>query len=481
MVRKEQILVVDDEVLTLRLVQKVLKKHNLDVSTAANAEEALEIIKNKNFNLLLTDVRMPGLNGIELLHQFKQHSPGAAAVIFSGHGNLDMALDAINKGSDGFLMKPFTTDELINTVNSALDRVRLLRENIRLKSIVPLFEVSKKLVTKLKTDELLDYLVSVAGDETGSDSVSIMLKKDEKSLEISAVRGIGEHYKGKTFKIGEGFAGMVAQNGKPLLLNDADKDENLNVSMKRDNISSAIIIPIQIDHDIKGVINVTKLKGNSPAFTEGDADFMTILAGQAAVALENVKLVEGLNDLFISTIRVLSNTIDMKSKWTSGHSDRVTQFALKLASELNLENGQIKNLELACLLHDIGKIGTFEYVLDKPGKLTAKEFEMVKNHSVAGFELLIPIKQLKGITKIIRHHHERFDGDGYPDGLKGTNIPFLSRIIAVADSYDAMKSDRPYKHGKDIKFIMKELKQCSGSQFDPEVVSACIKILEKEK
>lgn len=189
---------------------------------------------------------------------------------------------------------------------------------------------------------------------------------------------------------------------------------------------------------------------------------------------------EDLEDLLINTITSLVSAIDAKSPWTKGHSERVTYYARKIGSELGLSEKEIETLTLAGLLHDIGKLGTYDAVLDKPDKLTAEEFELVKKHPVKGIAILSPIKQLKDIIPIIRHHHEKYDGKGYPDGLKGEEIPLSARILCAADSFDAMTAKRPYKAAREMKDAKEELKRCAGIHFDPDVVEAFITALEKE-
>ena len=184
------------------------------------------------------------------------------------------------------------------------------------------------------------------------------------------------------------------------------------------------------------------------------------------------KLHEGLIYSFV-------NAIDAKSPWTKGHSIRVTNYALAIAKEMGLKDKDIETLRTAALLHDIGKIGTYDIVLDKPEKLTAEEFDLVKMHPAKGEEILIPIKQLQNILPIIRSHHERMDGKGYPDGLKGDEIPLLARIICVADSFDSMTSERPYRPTPGKEYAISELKRYSGTQFDPEAAEAFLRVLEK--
>lgn len=179
----------------------------------------------------------------------------------------------------------------------------------------------------------------------------------------------------------------------------------------------------------------------------------------------------------MATVESLSSAIDAKSPWTAGHSARVTKYALDIAKEMGFSENELKDLQLAGLLHDIGKIGTYEAILDKPDKLTEEELKIMRLHPVKGAEILAPIKQLKHIIPGIKYHHEFYDGKGYPDGLKGEEIPIGARILAVADAVDAMGADRPYRNGKPMDAIVAELKRCSGAQFDPKVVEAFLKTL----
>ena len=187
-----------------------------------------------------------------------------------------------------------------------------------------------------------------------------------------------------------------------------------------------------------------------------------------------------LEDLFMKFIVVMVNALDAKSPWTKGHSERVSIYAEQIAMEILMDEEEIKNIKLAGLLHDIGKIATYDYLLDKPKGLTNEEYEIVKKHPVQGVNILKEIKQLKEIVPLIKYHHERLDGNGYPDKLKGSQIPLGARILHVADSFDSMTSDRPYRPAPGIDFALSELQNNRGSQFDERVVNAFIKVLEKQ-
>ena len=197
------------------------------------------------------------------------------------------------------------------------------------------------------------------------------------------------------------------------------------------------------------------------------------------LARRSFELYTKMRKIYLETMRALAAAIDAKDPYTKGHSERVTEMAIALAQELNLPEQQIEDLEYAALLHDIGKIGIDERILGKNGGLTSEEWEKIREHTLIGAKIIEPVKFLKNSYQAIYYHHERYDGSGYPAGKKGEEIPLFARIIAVADAYDAMNSDRPYRKKLSEDEIIQELREQAGGQFDPEVAQALISILKK--
>jgi putative nucleotidyltransferase with HDIG domain len=188
-----------------------------------------------------------------------------------------------------------------------------------------------------------------------------------------------------------------------------------------------------------------------------------------------------LENLFLQLILVMVNALDAKSPWTKGHSERVSLYAEQIAREMSIDEDEVKEIKLAGLLHDIGKIGTYDYLLDKPGRLTKEEFDIVKKHPEQGANILKEIKQLQDIIPFILYHHEKLDGYGYPHKLEGNKIPLGARILHVADSFDSMTSDRPYRPSPGMNYALSELEKYKGIQFDQRVVEAFLKVLEESK
>ncbi len=220
------------------------------------------------------------------------------------------------------------------------------------------------------------------------------------------------------------------------------------------------------------LIDITESKEREKKLTESRDAFLNMLKDLDISFKE-------LEKLYNSLILAFVNAIDAKSPWTKGHSERVTAYAISIAKEMGLKEKEIETLRIAALLHDIGKIGTYDVILDKPGKLTDEEFALIRMHPVRGEEILRPIGQLQSLLPIIRHHHERIDGKGYPDGLKGEEIPLLARIICIADSFDSMTSDRPYRPAPPKEYAISEINKCSGTQFYTQAAEAFLRVLSK--
>ncbi|MBU2599902.1 HD domain-containing protein [bacterium] len=263
-----------------------------------------------------------------------------------------------------------------------------------------------------------------------------------------------------------------------VMINELRKDVVLS-SLKL-GLSSLLCVPLKIRGKIFGFMLVAHQE-EGKIFNTSDRQLLTSLATEAALLIENAKSHKSWQKLFLNTITALTSTIDAKDPYTRGHSERVQNISLIVADELGLSLEEKAQVKISALFHDIGKIGITEKVLGKEGPLEDKEFEVIKEHLILGANIIEKIDGLKDIVANVMNHHERFDGQGYPGGLKGTQIPLASRIISVVDSYDAMTSDRPYRQGMTKEKAVDELKRCVDFQFDPKVVKAFVRAFEKGK
>jgi hypothetical protein len=282
-----------------------------------------------------------------------------------------------------------------------------------------------------------------------------------------------------------GIAGWVMGNGKPLIVNDCDNSLAWNRGNRgfdndiRLSIRSIICAPIISHCKIIGVIEVfNKLNGDN--FTENDSSILMHIANTAAMAIDRSQKQRSIIEEVKSTIKALAAAIDAKDPYTRGHSQRVVQYSLMCGRSLSLSPRELEIIEYSGILHDIGKIGIPDAILSKPGLLTDEERFEIRKHPVISTNIIHDIPFLKPVIEIVRHHHEKYDGSGYPDGLVGESIPKGARVLAVADAFDAMMSDRPYRAHMTQNHAIIELRKYTGKQFCPIAVDAFLFALETE-
>ncbi len=355
----------------------------------------------------------------------------------------------------------------------------------KVEELKKLFRATEIVYSSLDLRVVLNTIMSLAMQLLNAEATSVLLIDEEKG-ELSFVAAPGEIEKNLEeihLRKGEGIAGWVAENGKILLIPDVSREPRF--AERVDHISgfktkSILCIPLKVGNKIVGVIEAINKKKKSN-FTADDIRLCSSLAKQSAMAIEKAKLYKDMEDLFLSTIKSIAEAIDAKDPYTRGHCERIRKYTVLIANSLELSEKEKRNVEIAALLHDVGKIGVPEAVLRKEGRLTEKEWAKIKKHPEMGAQILNSIKQLEEVIPYIRHHQEKFDGTGYPDGLKGREIPLASRIIAVVDTFDAMTSERPYRQNIfSDEMALKEIEIKACSQFDPRCVQAFFSVYHRE-
>ncbi len=331
-------------------------------------------------------------------------------------------------------------------------------------------------------NSICDYVISKCMDLLGSERASIQFLDEKKhNLVLAAARGLPENVKtGSKTSLTESSARTAIEQKRALIIKDIDRHPEIKKGQgqykSRSFISAPILcIPMKLQNGIVGIINLTEKKGDK-SFSSGDLKLLSAVAFQTAISIQNTRLVEDLKDLIFNIVKSLISAIDAKDHYTRGHSERVTDLSVTIGRAMGLEEEIIETLQMAGLLHDIGKIGVPEAILLKDGKLTEHEWTYIKAHPDNGVRIIEHIKQMDDIIPLVRHHHERVDGRGYPDGCKGTEIPLGARIINVADSYDAMTSNRPYRKKLTEEVARGELLNNAGTQFDRDVVNIFLEI-----
>ncbi|MDX1765292.1 MAG: HD domain-containing phosphohydrolase, partial [bacterium] len=431
--------------------------------------------------------------------------PSTDVIIITGQGSKETAVEALRLGAQDYLTKPLSELDIVSqVVKNTFAKRHMLEENQRLtedleektvnlrkavQRLSSLHHMGQALHSILDIRELLDFFVNLLASQLGAKRVSLMLLDEESGeLSIAASVGIDEHVvQGYRARKGEGITGWVIEKGEALLVEDIDEDSRFKKHSDRAYDSDSFIsaplllsVPIQFHQKTLGVINFNNKEGGG-VFSKNDLEFVTILSRQAAIAIENARLFQQLKDTHFQAITALGEALEAKDTTTGRHSDRLLYFAMQIADRLDLDEGQIEHLRYAAVLHDIGKIGVPERILQKPGKLTTEEFDEIRAHPHLGAELVKRIRFLEPVAPLIYAHHEWYDGNGYPRGLSGEEIPIEARIVAVLDTYDAMTSDRPYRRSLGRERAIQELKDWSGRQFDPQGVDVFVAVLEAQE
>lgn len=338
-----------------------------------------------------------------------------------------------------------------------------------------LYDLSAALGWVADLDALLRQTVEAAARVLDAEAGSVLLVDDERRelvFEVATGPSGPQLVRARLPQDEQSVAGWVVAHGKPVRVADVRTDPRWARrfdEMTGFRSASMLAVPLAVRGRTIGVIELLNKRSGEP-FDDGDERLLLALAGPMATAIENARLYRALAGAYLDTLHALAAAVEEKDNYTAEHIQRVSSFSLRMAGVLGLEGADLDAVQYGSVLHDVGKIGVDTRVLRKPGPLTPKEWTEVRRHVEIGARLVPRATLLAGARLCVRHHHERFDGGGYPDGLAGQVIPLSARIVAVADSYDAMTSDRSYRRGLSVAEVLERLRGGSGGQWDPEVV-----------
>ncbi len=363
--------------------------------------------------------------------------------------------------------------------------VRLQKKVSQLSSIQ---EASQAVVSTLDLKNILEVAFSLLARLFGFDRLVIFgIDEDRRVLKILHAGGASpdliEKIKGYEVPLTRlsNILARVASTGAPAIVEDVEKS-----SLNRENLiirefrpKAFVVVPLIAKNRVIGVLAADK-EADRLAVTQEDKDYLVSFGNNIAIAIENSRLYQDIKSNFFNSIQALAYALEAKDPYTRGHSEVVAQYSIKIAREMGFSEDRIEPLHQMCLLHDIGKIGVVPDVLGKEGFPNEDEWELVRKHPLIGDNIVRPLNLPPGIRSVIRNHHERFDGRGYPDGLMGHQIPLEARIVAVADAYDAMVSTRPYRKAMSQQRAFVELERNSGTQFDPDVVRVFKSVITRQ-
>lgn len=379
-----------------------------------------------------------------------------------------------------------------NRMVSEIEKARLLDEaKRREKRLSALVDIISQLTTTLERDRLLTLIMNHARDLLEVEATSVWeLDEPEQLLRLHVATGDrGDKLKAVTVPVGQGLIGECVKTGQRILVADVTRDPRHNKQVDENSgfvTRSILSVPlrapsIQLGRE-RGVLKESIIGGAQAVnkrgggiFTEDDIELFEALASQAATVLQLARLYDDTSKLFEGVIKVVAGAVDAKDPYTQGHSQRVSEFSVAIAEELGLPQEQIYHIRIGGILHDVGKIGVPDAILKKPDRLTEEEMDEMRQHPTKGYDIMQQ-EELRWLLRdelpALLEHHERLDGRGYPNGLKGEQIHEIGRIVAVADVFDALTSDRPYRAGMSIDDAFAILRRGAGSELDPRCVEA---------
>ncbi|MGN0505176.1 MAG: response regulator [Lachnospiraceae bacterium] len=452
----EQILIIDDDTMNLKMAEHILKGV-YDVICVQSGIEGLEILRVRTIDLVLLDLDMPVMSGLEVLEAIRNDKNMAKTkvVILTASGFKSDVTEAIRLGALDFIKKPFFSTELLQRIKKALQVVKkdqiLVVDDDRMSLMTAkrILGIRYDVVCVSSGPEALEYV---------RDEVPNLILLD---LHMPQMSGLAVMKK---------LQEMPEVCDVPVIFITADSDRETEAELLKAGAMDYIQKPFLAEVVIRRISRILELY-----------HFQKSL--QREVEKKTEELIESnrrVKNLTTEVILALAQAIDAKDKYTKGHSIRVANYSRELARRMGKKEEELDDIYYIALLHDIGKIGIPDRIINKSGHLTKEEYDLVKEHAVIGANILESITEIKEISSGARWHHERYDGKGYPDGLEGKNIPEVARIIGVAEAYDTMSSKRIYRDVLPQEIIHKEISKGRGTQFDPEVAGHMLAMIEED-
>lgn len=505
---KGNILVVDDDPDVQEILSEALRDSGYQTEVASGGGEALQKYKFFAPDLVLLDILLPDMDGFSVCNKIRERDifGETPVIIISSDSVPESMLKGYRSGAQDYIKKPFSLKEVMakieNVIANAHGRRGLREKNLLLEDVLnkektdykllsrklkkkvldmkTLFQLSQDLNRLQDSEELVNVFSLTLMGQFAIESVAVFYKANETDdyLCFAGGRGVKENVL-RTVRLSDncGFSSALMSQGDVLKLDGGDlPDEAAKESRFIKELGFKFGYALEVKASLLGIVLIGS-KINEKDYSESDLELFKCICASAATGLENARLYAELQSTYLSTIKILVSTIEAKDSYTRGHTERVAKYAVMLAEKMGLPKKERETVNFGAVLHDIGKLGVYETILNKPGELTDDEWSIVQSHPEVGANIIKDMRFLRSACDLVRHHHERLDGGGYPDGLKGDEISTGARIVAIADSFDAMTSDRPYRKAYTIEEALKKLKQ-QDNKFDQNIVNTLEKLVK---
>jgi response regulator RpfG family c-di-GMP phosphodiesterase len=484
-----QIMCVDDdgdflaslETLLPPPLETAFPRFRLDFDFFESPVDALTRIRENaagRLALVISDQVMPTLKGIDFLRQVKEVAPDAQRVLLTGYASLELAIAAMNENVlDKYMTKPIDQPaDFIKTVEHLLRsyHLRQMRDRQRAR-VMAQFEFIRAVTSASSMDAAGVIVCDFLEEQLALPRATLLLRNGDQLVVARAADAGSPWSKDAVLTLRGDFLALPTVALRPQMVSQAS-----DLPWVADDLGPELPllwVPLNWGGANLGLVLLAGLQAGG-AMSRDQRMLVSFVADMASVTCGGLKEREALERLYLDTMSSLMEAVEAKDEYTRGHTDRVKDYALLLARAAGADETQLKVIEYAADLHDIGKIGVPDSIVGKPGRLNDAERAVMNSHSDLGDRILQPLGFLAGARPIVRSHHERYDGRGYPDGLAGKEIPLAARILAIADSYDAMTSARPYREAMDPRDALVEIEIHAGSQFDPELVVVFIQLMK---
>jgi HD-GYP domain-containing protein (c-di-GMP phosphodiesterase class II) len=456
----KHILVVEANPGVRNLYKAALEPEGYVVSAYSLAKDALMSVSNNTYDLAIVDSRLPDMDGFSFIEEMRKKTDHPPVVIATGLATIESAVTAVKKGADDFITKPFTVQTLLVAIERNMRLAQLSRRISELEMIRSILSLNRVITSLTEIGEfsstVLDQIYSLLHPD---EALLYFFDEDTGLFFLRKARGAVGDTPPAVFprEIAEKIVGNVRES----------------VFLEGNGT-----LDVALQGKMNPVVGILRLGSHEREFSEKERNFLSIFGTQVGIALENVRLLERIKDSYISAIRSLVNSLEAKDRYTKGHSEQVAYYAVAIGKVLGLDQQNLESLRNAAYLHDLGKLGIRDSIILKDGSLTVEEFDLIKKHPLITMDILRPLKMKREELEACLYHHERPSGKGYPEGLKGDEIPMMAKILAVADSLSAMISERPYRKKMEINEAIRELKRNVGEQFDRKVVDALLVVLQ---
>jgi len=470
---KPTLLAVDSRTEVLDKVKSTLSGESINLLTSTGYDSALDLLSSHEVHLVLTDIFAGSHKLKDFLNNARQRNPDLSITLMTDQSNPHEIATLLEKEGFDYLEKPFSPLSLKSVVRRAIQRYQLHRHNSELQKLVSLYQVSETVDSTILEHELQDQILELALKFSGADIATVYLWDSRtNSFSLAACRDSSNSFHSQ---LTHPSSGPTVVYLRPQIISVPDEIARAYPLTKKAKIASLISFPLLVKDKVIGFLYLARYVPRE-CFTTDDIQPLSILAAKAAIWLETSRLYQHLELAYLDTIKALANAVEARDVYTRGHTERVCYIAEALAHQLGWDLQQMNQIKMGSILHDIGKIGVPDRILNKPNSLTTDEFEVMKKHPQMGAKMLEGINFLEPALPYILYHHERFDGKGYPFGLKGEDIPLEGRLMAVVDTFDAITSDRPYRKNRGFTTAIQELREHSGTQFDPAMADALIEL-----